>query len=181
MTSNKRSIELHFKHGIRSNFKRLFIQFSSMATSGGTPKKFYKSISVSTVISRCRLCYSVGDPKHCKNLFGDSNRAILRSAESFYGSELPQSSDLPHLICRPCERRLNTVIQFKQTIGETQRKVREGVRAKRCVDLSPSVTKPAPKARATGNSRRRSLDFAGGESESAREIVSPILLSLHLV
>jgi hypothetical protein len=97
-----------------------------MATSGGTPKKFYKSISVSTVISRCRLCYSVGDPKHCKNLFGDSNRAILRSAESFYGSELPQSSDLPHLICRPCERRLNTVIQFKQTIGETQRKVREG-------------------------------------------------------
>ena len=80
-----------------------------------------------------------------------------------------------------CERRLNTVIQFKQTIGETQRKVREGVREKRCVDLSLSVTKPAPKGQATGNSRLRSLDFAGGESESAREIVSPILLSLHFM
>jgi hypothetical protein len=149
-----------------------------MATSGGTPKKFYQSTSVSTVISRCRLCYSVGDPKHCKNLFGAANRAILRNAESVYGSELPSSIEHPHLICRPCERRVNTVIQFKQTIGETQRKLRQEVRAKRCVDLSPSVAKPAPKVRATATekSRRRTLDF-GGESESAREIVSPILLS----
>ena len=150
-----------------------------MAASRGMPKKFYKSPSVLTVISRCRLCYSVGDPKHCKYLFGAANRAIYCNAESVYGSELPSSIEHLHLICRPCERRVNTVIQFKQTIGEMQRKLRQEVCAKCCVDFLPSVTTPAPKVRATATEKspRRTLDF-GGESESAREIVIRILLSL---
>ena len=133
--------------------------------SKGTPKKLYKKPSGSTVISRCRLCNTVADPQYSKNLFRDSNRAILRNAETLYGGELLQSGDLPHLVCRPCERRLNTALQFKRTIGETQRQLREDFRAKRCVELSPSVAKPA-----------RSIDFniAADESES------PTLLSSHV-
>jgi hypothetical protein len=144
--------------------------------SKGTPKKLYKKPSGSTVISRCRLCNTVADPQYSKNLFRDSNRAILRNAETLYGGELLQSGDLPHLVCRPCERRLNTALQFKRTIGETQRQLREDFRAKRCVELSPSVAKPAPKVRAAGSSRRRSIDFniAADESES------PTLLSSHV-
>ena len=67
-----------------------------------TPKKVYAAYKKS---SRCRLCSSVGD--HRKNLFGKANRALLRAAEELCGSSLPQREDLPHLICRPCERRLN--------------------------------------------------------------------------
>ena len=88
--------------------------------SKGTPKKLYKKPSGSTVISRCRLCNTVADPQYSKNLFRDSNRAILRNAETLYGGELLQSGELPHLVCRPCERRLNTALQFKRTIGETR-------------------------------------------------------------
>ena len=171
---DKWGIELHFyKHGIRSNFERLFIQLASTSMANkGTPKKLYKKPSGSTVTSRCRLCNTVADPQHSKNLFRDSNRAIVRNAETLYGGELLQTGDLPHLVCRPCERRLNTALQFKRTT----RKLREDFRAKRCVELLPSVIKPAPKVRAAGSSHRRSIDFniAADESES------PTLLSSHV-
>ena len=61
-----------------SNFNALFIQFASMA-SKDTPKKFYKKLSGSTVISRCRLCNSFADPNYSRNLFRDAT--ILRNAE----------------------------------------------------------------------------------------------------
>jgi hypothetical protein len=74
--------------------------------SKDTPKKYY-SKSTSTDISRCRLCNSVVDRDHCKNLFRSSNLTVLRDAEKIYGCALPQENLLPHLICRPCERKLN--------------------------------------------------------------------------
>ena len=83
------------------SLRRLLIEFSSMA-SKGMPKK-YQNISGLKLISSCRLCNSVGDPEHSKNLFQDSNKVLLRNAETVHGAKLPQSSDLPHLICRPCE------------------------------------------------------------------------------
>ncbi|XP_028417518.1 uncharacterized protein LOC114541922 [Dendronephthya gigantea] len=142
--------------------------------SKGTPKKYYKNPSKSSVnISRCRLCNSVGDPRHCKGLFRDSNVAILRDVETIFGDKLPQSSNLPHLICRPCERRLKTAILLKKTIYETQQQLQEEIRAKRCVEISPSVDKPAPKVRATGITRRRSIDFDIATSESASPTTLP--------
>ena len=171
-------IELHV-----SNFKRHFIvgivEFASMA-SKSTPKK-YQSISGLNVISRCRLCNSIGDPKHSKNLFRDSNRVLLRNVESVCGDQLPQSSELPHLICRSCERRLNATLQFKRTISETQRLLRQDVRVKRCVEVSPSVNKPALKVRETASPRRRSLDFTcGSQSEGAQESENSTKLALHV-
>ena len=47
---------------------------------------------------------------------------------------------------------------------------------KRCVDVSPSVAKPSAKARAAGNSRRRSIDFGVGETQSA----NPPLLQVSI-
>ena len=116
------------------------------------------------------------DPQHCKNLFRDSNRAILRNFNTLYGGELPQSGDLLHLVCRPCKRRLNTALQFKRTIGKTQRQLQEDFHAKRCVELSLSVAKPAPKVQAVGSSRQRSIDF----NVAADESESPTLLSSHV-
>ena len=58
------------------------------------------------------------------------------------------------------------MIQFKKTISETQQQLREDFRTKRCVELSPSVVKPANKAQATGSSRRRSIDFNVAADES---------------
>jgi hypothetical protein len=151
----------------------------SMA-SKGTPKKLYKKRSELTVnISRCRLCNSVCDPQHSKNLFGKQNQAVLCNAKFIYGDELPQDINLPHLICAPCERRLNNAIQLKNTISETQRVLQETIRTKRCVEISPSVSRPSAKVLAAGTSRRRSIDFniaSGSQSES----VNPTPLPLHV-
>ena len=155
------SIELHFQVELDQISKSAH-SYASMA-SKGTPKKHYNKPSESTAninISRCRLCNCVADPQHSKLLFRSQNQAILRNAEIIYGDKLPQDSNLPRMICRPCERRLNNAINFKNTILATQRILHENVRAKRCVEVSPSVVKPPEKVRASGESRRRrSIDF----------------------
>lgn len=134
--------------------------FDRAMASKDTPKKLYKIQESKANISRCRLCYCVSDPKHSKNLFRSQNQAILRNAQIIYGGELPQGSDLPRQICAPCERRLNNAMQLRKIITETQQKLRENVRAKRCVEISPSVL-PSAKVRAAGTStRRRSIDFS---------------------
>ena len=115
-----------------------------------TPKKLYKKLSGSTVISRCRICDSVADPNYSRNLFRDAN--ILRNAEAVYGGKLPQDTNLPHLACRACVRRLNNFSQYRNVITETQKKLTtEDVRTKRCLELSPSVAKPSAKVQATGD------------------------------
>ena len=125
-----------------------------------TPKKLYRKEESKANISRCRLCYCVSDPKHSKNLFRSQNQTILRNAQIIYGGELPQGGDLPHQICAPCERRLNNAMQLRKIMTETQQKLRENVRAKRCVEISPSVL-PSAKVRTAGTSaRRRSIDFS---------------------
>ena len=91
-----------------------------------------------------RLCNVVANPLYSKNLFRDLNRAILRSTEAIFGGELTPDSNLPHLICRPCERRLNNFSQFK-SITEMLRLLQQDVRSKRCSELSPSVAKPLAK------------------------------------
>ena len=113
-----------------------------------TPKKLYKKLSGSTVISRCRLCDSVADPNYSRNLFRDAN--ILRNAEAVYCGKLPQDTNLPHLACRACVRRLNNFSQYRNVITETQKKLTtEDVRTKRCLELSPSVAKPSAKVQAS--------------------------------
>ena len=142
--------------------------FASMA-SKDTPKKFYKKVSTSTD--------SVADPHYSKHLFGESNQDILRNAEFVYGSCLPHDSNLPHLICCPCERRLKNLAQFKSIVTETQRLLRKHVGTKRCIEVSPSVAKPASKARAAGGSRRRSIDF-GNDSNEQSALAVPLQVSL---
>ncbi len=148
--------------------------------SKDTPKKLYQKRPESTgSISRCRLCNSVTDSKYCKNLFRDHNKTVLRNAERIYGRELLHSDSLPHLICAPCERRLNNAIKFKGVIEETQRVLQEDVRAKRCVDVSPSIPKPPRKVSSVGTLRRRSIDFNISTSESESSVIpSPLNVSL---
>lgn len=155
------------------------ISIAAMA-SKGTPKKFYRKGTESTAVSRCRLCNCVTDPGHSKNLFREQNRKILRNAEIVYGNELRQDNNLPHLACAPCVRRLNNFIQFKNIVTETQRLLQEDTRAKRCVEISPSVAKPSAKVRATGTSRRRSIDFDIAIGDQSTETAAPTSLALHV-
>ena len=123
-----------------------------------TPQKLYKKQKESTVSSRCRLCNRITDPGHSKNIFRLQNQAILRNAEIVYGSNLPQDSNLPHcaaMICAPCERGLKNVVEFKKVIIETQRELQDNLRTKRCVEISPSISRPSAKVRAAGTSRRK--------------------------
>ena len=61
---------------------------SSAATSGNnslqTPKKTYTS----SVISCCRLCGSVKDVLHCKNLFKKATEELLALAEAVFEGTL---------------------------------------------------------------------------------------------
>ena len=68
-----------------------------------------------------RLCKSVGDVSFPKNMYAKGNRALLAAAEDIYGRPLRQDNLLPHLLCRPCERRLRNFIAFKTVISESQR------------------------------------------------------------
>ena len=54
-----------------------------------TPKKMY--LASSNAKSSSRLCKSVGDFSHRKNLFSKANHELLLAAEEVYGSFLPKS------------------------------------------------------------------------------------------
>ena len=72
-----------------------------------SPKKISKS-STTAYISCCRLCKSVEDVSCSKNIY----RALLAPAEEIYGRPLRRDKLPPHLLCRPCERRLKNSISF---------------------------------------------------------------------
>ena len=124
-----------------------------------TPQKVYKSVG-KNVSNCCRLCKSFGDVSHRKNLFGKGNRALLAAAENIQGNFLLRSESLPHLLCRPCERRLNNFIVFKSTIIEAQKSFNTGERIKRCIEVSPSAPRTLKSSKARDErSSRRGLSF----------------------
>ena len=101
-----------------------------------TPKKIYTA-SKSVSLSCCRLCKSVGDISHWRNLYSKGNSQLLATAEDLYGKALPRSDVLPHLECRPCEQRLTNFRKFKTTVSESQASFE--VKVKWCLEESPSA------------------------------------------
>ena len=97
-----------------------------------TPKKFLKSDT-----SSCRLCSSVGDRSRSKNLFKNNNHELLCLAQNVLGESIPRHENLPHLVCRPCERRLLNFKDLRTKIQECQKTLER--RSKRCVEMSPSL------------------------------------------
>ena len=75
-------------------------------------------------------------------------------------------------------RRLKNAIEFKKVITDTQWALAENVRAKRLVELSPSVAKPPAKVRAAGTLRRRSIDFTLADEASTQ---IPVSAYLHMI
>ena len=143
-----------------------------------TPKKIYKARK-SVSLSCCRLCKSVGDISHWRNLYSKGNPQLLATAEDLYGKALPRSDVLSHLVCRPCERRLTNFKNFKTTISESQASFE--VKVKRCFEESPSAphTIKSLKARkdanmvgnVPGSRSRRGLYFPSTQSPHTQ--VSP--------
>jgi hypothetical protein len=147
--------------------------------SKSMPKKFYKKSSGSTEnSSRCRLYNGVQDQKHSKNLFNKTNEKILNNVELINGENLLHVDGFPNLICRPCERRLNNTITFKNIISETQKSLKKDSRSKRCPEVSPSIARSSTKVAAV-ESRRRSLDFVN-VSSSSDEIISATSLPMPI-
>lgn len=67
-----------------------------------TPKKVYKAIEAVS-LSCSRLCKSVGDNSHWRNLNSKGNRQLLAIAKDFFNNALPRSDVLSRLVSRPCE------------------------------------------------------------------------------
>ena len=154
----RKSIKLLDKKMNVSHFSVFTLVFDkvTLMASKSTPKKVYSTSTENS--SRCRLCNGVQDQRHCKNLFNKKNQIILKNVESIHGENLPHVDGFPSLICRPCERRVNNSILFKNIISETQKSLLKNSRSKRCVEISPSVLRPSVKVAAV-ESRRRSLTF----------------------
>ncbi len=95
------------------------------------PKKVYAKSNLNSK-SMCRLCCSIIDPKHCKKLYNKASVNVLASAELLYSGFLLRDS-LPHLVCQPCERRLDNFMKFKNMICDNQDSM---MRQKRCIELS---------------------------------------------
>ena len=135
-----------------------------------TPKKMCQS-SVPRNLSSCRLCGAVGDRSWSKHLFRKGSRALLAAAEDIYGSTLRQDDNLlPHLVCRPCERRTKNFIAFKTLITESQRSFE---RVKRCTEISPSVPRTLTKSAKKSEKTRRGLlyydEFSSAQQQSTAE------------
>ena len=151
----------------------------------GNSEKSVSILDSSIDSSSCRLCRAVGDTSHHKNIFKPTNRALLKIAEQICGHPIVYDANLPHLICRPCERRLNNAMAFQKVIVETEQFFRQRestqTRFKRCVGVSPSASQP-PRSRrhtfAVGSSvkpaARTSLSF-----DSCQESGQNIKVSMH--
>lgn len=142
--------------------------FSAVMSSKETPTKAYRASNLSVDSSSCRLCRAIGDPNHRKNLFNSSNRDLLRTAEQICGHSIVYDANLPHLLCRPCERRLKNVIALQRIIVETEQSFRQSsqTRFKRLIAVSPSISQPPRSRQATStaatsvrHSARTSLSF----------------------
>ena len=119
-----------------------------------TPKKISKS-SFPIDLSSCRLCRAVGDSSWSKNIFAKGNRALLAATEDIFGSTLRQDDKLlPHLLCRPCERRLKSFVACKSMISESQKSFQ---RVKRCTEISPSVPRTSTKSAKESEKRSRRM------------------------
>ena len=144
---------------------------SSTETTKETPKKVYKTPNYNFDLSSCRICGGVGDPSHRKNLFKTQNQALLKIAEHLCEHPIVRDSGLPHLLCRPCERRLNNCLELQKVIQKTEDGIRQrqagGTRVKRCIDVSPSISKP-PKSRASSTS----LTVSKSTAPTARQSLS---------
>ena len=138
------------------------IQIANMAQRKETPKKVYAKSNLDSK-SMCRLCCSIIDPKHCKNLYNKASVNVLASAELLYGGKLLRGDSLPHLVCRPCERRLDNFMKFKNMICDNQDSM---MRQKRCIELSPSAPTADEKSAKTDTLIR------GKSSQSRRSLSS---------
>ena len=111
-----------------------------------------KSVSLNLSIdsSSCRLWRAVGDTSRHKNIFKPTNRALLKIAEQICGHPILYDVNLPHLVCRPRERRLNNAIEIRKIIVETKQLFHQAELSqtsfKCCIDVSPSVSQP-PRSR----------------------------------
>lgn len=109
-----------------------------------TPRKTYLTSEHKS--SSCRLCLSVGDLAHRQRLFAPSNSSLLRTAEILFGEKL-LVDNLPHLICRPCARRLKNIAEFIDMIPNSQEKIKKNCKVTSKLCLSESTEKPPPKSR----------------------------------
>ena len=125
-----------------------------------TPRKFRSSTTSS---SSCRLCGSVVDKYHSKNIFNGNNRELLILARNLSGEDLAPHENLPKLLCRPCERRLVNYKDFRSKIQESQKSFERF--SKRCVEVSPSVVPPGKVLRKDSVARTK-LNFTPDEKVS---------------
>ncbi len=149
-----------------------------MAQRKETPKKVYCRKTNTECI--CRLCCGIHDPNHTKNIYNKANVNLLALAETVFGDKLPNEDNLPHLLCRPCERKLVNFSKFKNMVCENQTSM---TKKKRCLNISPSAPTTEGKRARTNigekSASRRSLSFTCDKEVIQSEVCYIIKLRFH--
>ena len=132
------------------------------------------------LISRCSChnliprLFPLVDERHSKDLFGSANCNILNNMQGLYGNVLGLDNALPHLICRPCERRLDNPAKFKNLIEETQKSLESEFRSKHVLDTSPSVAQPSKtKSRVCASTSSEGFSITVSEKKSSIHRIIP--------
>lgn len=102
-----------------------------------TPKKTYMR-SFGDV---CRLCSQCGRLQ--QKIFSKSGekKQIAEKIFKATGLRIEDNADLPHAICRKCERMLENIVAFQTKVMESQHVFGSNVTVKRVIDMSPSQEK----------------------------------------
>ena len=62
---------------------------------------------------------------------------LLALADTVFGDKLPNEDNLPHLLCPPCERKLDNFSKFKNMVCDNQTSM---MKKKRCLNISLSAS-----------------------------------------
>lgn len=98
-----------------------------------------------------------------KTLFKKATEELLALAEAVSKGTLQRHELIPHLVCRPYERRLNNFRAFKAMITERQshfQRSERQERVRRCIEVSPSASRTLKSVK--DETARRGLNFASG-------------------
>ena len=135
----------------------------------GTPKKTY----MRSFRDVCRLCGETGRLQ--QKLFSKSGEKKQINEKIFKatGLRLENDPNLPHAMCRKCERMIESIVAFQEKVTKSQHAFVASVTVKRVIDMSPSQEKLSMRKKFAADSQirvpssSRQLCFDNGAENTA--------------
>ena len=106
-----------------------------------TPKRVHPRNLIS------RLCFDAFESRHLTRVFGRASKRegskedLASNIRNVCGINITESDSLSRLICRKCDGSVSKASDFRQRRMNMQIQLEQHCSVKRCVELSPSVSR----------------------------------------